>query len=312
MGHVTDRDCRTKLIGIAANRPSRAPAGWRMLSAAFFLLAALIMTTPQTVAATTEFVVPGGPTIVLQDGQVIDGHIIGLDQTNVVILTADGLERTIPRSTIDTLSFTTVAGNEISGPLIGWEPGVYELTTTESTVKIYSMVARLPEPDVEQPSVADSVAEAAGQGSSQSIAAVAVDETANGVDTGGSADGAGGPVAALAPTSDLEITVGVQNSRENGPPVAFNIELSRAAESSVVLIYATIDGTALNGEDYEANRGVVVMKPGEVSARIEAAVIDDQVSEEEEHLQLFLTVDPTVAVVKNRQIIATIEDDDQG
>jgi hypothetical protein len=39
-------------------------------------------------------------------------------------------------------------------------------------------------------------------------------------------------------------------------------------------------------------------------------VLDDDVAEGEETLLLFLTVDPTVATITNRQILGTIQDDD--
>ncbi|MDH3661255.1 MAG: hypothetical protein OEU92_14715 [Alphaproteobacteria bacterium] len=270
----------------------------------------------------TEFVVPSGPLITLQDGRAITGHIVRIDQTDVVIQTDDGATQTLPRATVESVAFETITGRKLVGELVGWTPGVYQITTAEAAIKVYStMPAAIiaTEPAIAPDSPEQDVVEAgapeaadAGEGSSQAIAAVAVDETANGTESGTSSAPVGSQNAAVTPTSNLSITVSVENSKENGPPVAFNIELSEPSEKSVVLIYATIDGTAINGQDYEANRGVVVIKPGEMVARIEAPVIDDTDQEEQEHLQLFLTVDPTVAVVENRQIIATIDDDDQG
>ena len=270
----------------------------------------------------TEFVVPSGPLITLQDGRAIDGHIISIDQTNIVIQTNDGGTETLPRSTVANVAFETVTGRELVGELIGWTSGVYQIATPEAAIKVYSTMPASTSPSTPVVAastdarnentnvVAPETTEAAGQGSSPAIAALNVDETANGGDT--ASDVVDTESAAATPASDLSIEVSVENSKENGPPVAFNIQLSAPSKDSVVLIYATIDGTAINGEDYEANRGVVVIKPGEQIARIEAPVIDDTEVEKQEHLQLFLTVDPTVAVVKNRQIIATIDDDDQG
>lgn len=271
-------------------------------------------------AAVTEFVVPDGPSITLQDGRVIDGHIVRIDQTDMVVQTDDGSTETLPRSTVANLVFETVTGRELVGELVGWTPGVYQLATAEAAIKVYSTAPAAAPPAEAAPVAAapantgpantgnavETAPGGAGQGASASIAAVTVDETVEGTETGL----AGTQDAAVTPTADLSIQVSVENSKENGPPVAFNIELSEPSTSSVVLIYATIDGTAVNGEDYEANRGVVVMKPGEQVARIEAPVVDDDEQEEQEHLQLFLTVDPTVAVVENRQIVATIDDDD--
>ncbi len=310
-------------IGPADNGPERGRPEVNIwfhaaLGRAALIAAALFAGPVAAQSAETEFVVPTGPLITLQDGQAIDGHIIKLDQTNIVIQAADGATQILPRSTVQSVAFETVTGRKLIGELIGWTSGIYQITTSEAALKIYSTMPATAAPvqieiaeDREQePVQAEAlVAVDAGQGSSQTIAAVTVDDTTDRIDDG-AADGT--TQAAATPTATLSIEVSVENSKENGPPVVFNIELSEPSESSVVLIYATIDGTAINGQDYEANRGVVVMKPGERTARIEALVIDDTEKEDQEHLQLFLTVDPTVAVVENRQIIATIDDDDQG
>jgi len=296
------------------------------LARSALLASALLLAAAPAESAPTEFVVPTGPLITLQDGRVIEGHIVRIDQTDIVIQTGDGATQALPRSTVESVVFETVTGQALVGELVGWTPGVYQIATSEAAIKIYSTMPAVelqPEPaaapavaenDTSQDETAPADTETvdAGQGDSQAIAAVNVDETDNGIDSSTSEDVVGTQNAAITPTADLSIEVSVENSKENGPPVAFNIQLSKPPESSVVLIYATIDGTAINGQDYEANRGVVVIKAGEQTARIEAPVIDDAELEEQEHLQLFLTVDPTVAVVENRQIIATIDDDDQG
>jgi len=316
-------------------------------SAASAIAAVLMVSTLSAYAASTEFVVPSGPIITLQDGREIDGHVVGMDQANLVIRKVDGTEESVLRSTVDNVAFETVAGRQLIGELVGWTDGIYQIATTEAALKIYSMAPASLEtaPEDLAPSVAaiepevsedfstlePGDAASAGGGdvtegtSEESGAALAVAATANDqVDTASEAvaetaieggDNQGvieSEDAAVSPDSALSITVSVENSGENGPPVIFNVELSRPSESSVVLIYATIDGTAVDGEDYEANRGVLVMKPGEQTARIETLIIDDTESEGQEDLKLFLTVDPTVAVVENREIIATIDDDDQG
>ena len=79
-------------------------------------------------------------------------------------------------------------------------------------------------------------------------------------------------------TADLlSIKVSVENSKEEWSAGGLqHFELSEPSDSSVVLIYATIDGTAINGEDYEANarrRGDQGRRAE--TARIEAPVIDD-------------------------------------
>lgn len=321
MSDVTDRFHRIQPMAKAPVWPAALCTGLRAVAAAWLIPAVLMVSgllsslaAAKSDSSMSEFVVPSGPTIVLQDGEAIDGHIVKLDQTNVTIQTVDGAQVIVPRSTIEAIRFGTVAGNTIEGALIGWQPGIYELTTTESVVTVYSTMAM---PLAEESNVAGDTSEPGN--SDEPIddeTIVAAHDGTNGTTSADTAEGeTDNPVdqvAATAPATDLEISVSVANARENGAPIAFNIELSRPADTSVVLIYATIDGTAVNGEDYEPMRGVMVIKAGETSAKIEASVINDDVAEEVENLQLFLTVDPTVAVVKNREIVATIEDDDQG
>jgi hypothetical protein len=282
-------------------------------------------------SAVTEFVVPAGPEITFQDGRKVEGHIVRMDQRDLVIRLSDGRTQTVPRSTVESVAFETVNGETMAGELVGWTPGVYQIATPEEALKIYSAIpsAAMDTPPIanrlivpktgkarEDDSAAPAVALAsrplsAGRGSPQAIAALTAEPkplSSNRPDAG---DLIEAPDAAATPRANLRIQVSVEHSKENGPPVAFNIELSEPSEDPIVLIYATIDGTAVRGEDYEPNRGVVMIQPGDLSARIEAPVIDDTEQEGQEHLQLFLTVDPSVAVVESGQIIANIDDDDQ-
>jgi hypothetical protein len=279
-----------------------------------FIWTSVVLTSDVALAArppAVEFVVPGGPIITLQDGQRIDGHIVKFDQTNVVIRSMDGSEQTVPRATVDRVIFETVTGAEISGSLLGWKPGVYELTTEDSVVAVYSIAPPPPPAEHEEEQEhANGVAE----DNAEPVVAVDAERGLNGAVVTDEVEKTGDvetELAATTPGSDLEIAVSVDSTREDAGPIGFDIQLSKPSESSVVLIYATIDDTAIDGEDYQAARGVLVIKAGQTDARIEAPIIDDEIGEEEEQLRLFLTVDPAVAVVKNREIIATIEDNDR-
>ncbi len=278
---------------------------------------ALLLLCAQEAMAASEYVVPGGPLITVQGGRTIDGHVVGIDQTNVVIRTENGAEETLPRSTVESVAFETVTGQRLVGELVGWTSGVYQIATPDAAIKIYST----PPASLAAPAATDTPARTVAENRDERSLPIVprMDDTAPepaaaktaeemaAAETNGVVDAQD---AALTPPSDLSIEVSVENSKENGAPVAFDIALSKSPETSVVLIYATIDGTAVEGEDYEANRGVLVIKPGERTARIEASVIDDDQSEGQETVKLFLTVDPTVASVESREIVATIDDDD--
>jgi hypothetical protein len=253
-------------------------------------------------------------------GQQLVGELVGWSDGVYQIATSEAAIKVYSTMPMTTASSVVASETEDAAPVPSPTPesqdaeAVAETETEEDQVAALADAAattdsepNADEVEVQQP--AEPVEKV--EDSEPAIAATAIEE-----DQGDGAEDGDAVVesqdAAVSPNSDLRISVSVENSEENGPPVVFNVALSRPSESSVVLIYATIDGTAVNGEDYEANRGVLVIKPGEQEARIEAPIIDDSEREEQEHLKLFLTVDPTVATVEAREIVATIDDDDQG
>ncbi len=316
-------------LGIGGGRcRSSALTRWVQVSS----LGLILLTAPiPALGAVTEFVVPAGPEITFQDGRTVEGHIVRMDQRDLVIQFSDDRTQTVPRSTVEQIAFETVNGERMAGELVGWTPGVYQIATPTAAIKIYCAMPTIadnarpvanrlivPKSGARRDDAGQSPTPAlaakpldAGRGSPQAIAALAVEPKPLSGDRPDPGDLIEAPDAAASPRADLSIQVSVEHSKENGPPVAFNIELSKPSEDPIVLIYATIDGTAIRGEDYEPNRGVVMIQPGDLSARIEAPVIDDTEKEGQEHLQLFLTVDPAVAVVESGQIIANIDDDDQ-
>ena len=87
--------------------------------------------------------------------------------------------------------------------------------------------------------------------------------------------------------------------------ILFRFELSRPAEQPVVLIYGTVDGTAVAGKDYEPRQGVVTVTPGSRSAEVRVPLIEHRRSRVAT-FELFLTADPKVATVVDQRISATI------
>ena len=87
--------------------------------------------------------------------------------------------------------------------------------------------------------------------------------------------------------------------------IVFRFELSRPAEQPVVLIYGTVDGTAVAGKDYEPRQGVVTVTPGSRSADVRVPLIEHRRSRVAT-FELFLTADPKVATVVDQRISATI------
>lgn len=97
--------------------------------------------------------------------------------------------------------------------------------------------------------------------------------------------------------------------------LVFVLLLSEAASETVSADYETVDGTAVEGEDYEAASGAVVFPPGTTNRRIHVPLVDDDVSEEDETfaLELFNPVNATLAGGGERlSLEGVIIDDDEG
>ena len=71
--------------------------------------------------------------------------------------------------------------------------------------------------------------------------------------------------------------------------LVFVVTLDRPASGEVTVSYATSDGTAAAGEDYEAASGTLSFAAGETEKRVEVAVLDDAHDEGEETLAFALS-----------------------
>jgi len=90
---------------------------------------------------------------------------------------------------------------------------------------------------------------------------------------------------------------------------AFTVSLSKASSQTVTVDYATADGTATAGADYQTTRGTLTFAPGETSKIVTVPVIDDIVDEPDETFLVNLS-NPTNATISDAQGTGTITDDD--
>ena len=81
-------------------------------------------------------------------------------------------------------------------------------------------------------------------------------------------------------TPTLSIASG--SAAENAGELALAVSLSTASSETVTVAYATVDGTAVAGADYRAQRGTLTLVPGSTVGTIAVALIDDAVDEAEE------------------------------
>ena len=74
-----------------------------------------------------------------------------------------------------------------------------------------------------------------------------------------------------------------------GDPVAFAVTLGRASRHTVTVDYATSDGTAVAGEDYEETSGTLTFAPGVTERTVSVPVIADSHDESRETFTLTLS-----------------------
>lgn len=108
--------------------------------------------------------------------------------------------------------------------------------------------------------------------------------------------------------SVLDATI-VEGSRTN--LLRFPITLSAPATDDVAVQYATADGTAATGTDYEGGSGLVIFKAGTTNATISVPVYGDQLDEPHEFFLMNLLL-VTGANLGRAQAVGTVLDDEPG
>ena len=78
-------------------------------------------------------------------------------------------------------------------------------------------------------------------------------------------------------------------SEENDPSIDFVVTLAPASNEAVTVNYATADGSATAGGDYNATSGTLTFSPGETSKTVLVPVIDDDFDDDDETFTLNLS-----------------------
>jgi hypothetical protein len=97
---------------------------------------------------------------------------------------------------------------------------------------------------------------------------------------------------------------------EDDETVVFEFRLDPPAERPLVILYAATEDTAKAGEDFEAKSGVITFAVGSAYAEVQVPLIDDGEGEKSEQFHLFLSGDPDTIHFDQRQVPATISDND--
>src|SRR5262245_24182902 len=90
----------------------------------------------------------------------------------------------------------------------------------------------------------------------------------------------------------------------------FKIRLATTSARPIVVVFATLDGSARADSDYERQRGTLTFQPGETELELAVPILDDQDVEGDEEVELLLTADPNVADLNLRRLPLTIKDND--
>jgi hypothetical protein len=105
--------------------------------------------------------------------------------------------------------------------------------------------------------------------------------------------------------NDVTVTEGNTGTRS----ATFTVTLSAAASQPVTVAYATADGTATAGSDYQAAAGTLTVPAGQTTGTITVLVNGDRLAEPNETFVVYLSA-PTSATLADGQGVGTIVDDE--
>jgi probable HAF family extracellular repeat protein len=113
------------------------------------------------------------------------------------------------------------------------------------------------------------------------------------------------PGTPLINVGDVSVTEGHSGTRT----ATFTLTLSVASTQEVTVAYATANGTASAGSDYQSSTGTISFAPGQTSAPVTVLVNGDRQGENNETFLLNLS-QPAGAVIADGQGLGTILDDE--
>jgi hypothetical protein len=109
-------------------------------------------------------------------------------------------------------------------------------------------------------------------------------------------------------TLSINDAVNISEPNNGTVDVTFTVTLNQASSQAVSVAFATADGTAVAGQDYQAVSGTLNFAPGEVTKTITVKVNADAVDELQESFSVNLS-SPTNATIADGQGVGTINDD---
>ena len=89
----------------------------------------------------------------------------------------------------------------------------------------------------------------------------------------------------------------------------FTVSLSAASRREITVDFATANGTATAGSDYQATSGTLTFAPGTTTQTLTVLILGDTLDEPNETFTVTLS-NPTNATLATAQATGTIVDDD--
>jgi RNase P/RNase MRP subunit p29 len=252
-------------------------------------------------------------TFVLRGGEPIEGAIVQATRNTLVIRRAIGGMHQMSIQGVEEVRIDLAQGERISGQLLGWAEGVYQIRSGGEVIRIgegrilsrgplEAEPSRTPARPPERRRVETAAAPAASAAQKMGAKAIAA-----------KAGHAAMPMAEIAAARAAEgdsgkvaLNAWVDPAEAGTVGIVFSIELSRPAEHTIVLIYGTVDGTARAGTDYEPQQGVITLAPGTRSTQVRVPLIDRGSPRNGTRFELFLTADPRVVQVVDQRVAAVI------
>jgi hypothetical protein len=269
----------------------------------------------------------GLPRFHMRDGRSIVGRFVRLNAETITIRRPAGGLRSVPIAEISNVEIVGDEGKRIRGWLIALADGTMGWTAQDPARTTNGPVAaattekplvRTGGPLIKLPS--DKTEGVSGRGAVQADAEESVDD--NVVETEPVRDAASEEkqLAALAPSTDADHGIGLDEkihldvhaepASETENVMFFRLSLSTPPKRSVLIIYSFINGSAMADSDFKHRQGVLVFAPGEQHKALAVEIIDDEVVEDVETFQLFVTADPNTVTVDSRTTEARIQDND--
>jgi len=317
------------MVGLCQRMSS--PSALTSVRVGFCILAMILMTAGVQPLRADSFT--------LKDGAVIEGAVIQATKSSIAIKRAIGGLQLVRLSNIEEVRIDRPGRPSVAGRLIGWTEGVHVVDVGDKIIEmrngeILSEMPSLPTDIlIADGNEAQSFSQRRSEKEQTLAATIEHDDQADrmaphlaasptsleptsqpepGADLTPAVAPAKVEAAVDAPPGaedDVMISVSAASAQE-GESILFDLRLSQPLARPLVIAYATISGTAKESADFEAQRGIITFEPGDTAAEVRTTLIDDDVAEGEERFGLFLSVDPALATLSERQVTAIIMDND--